>query len=62
MKGGKPGRNDRRKDALARLEATYAAFKKAGKDKKIKGKTIPFDRELAHMERVMAILKSRIYN
>ena len=28
MKGGKPGLNVRRKGALARLEATYAAFKK----------------------------------
>lgn len=43
MKGGKPGLNVRRKGALARLEATYAAFKKAGKDKEIKGKVIPFD-------------------
>ena len=33
MKGGKPGLNVRRKGALARLEATYEAFKKAGKDK-----------------------------
>ena len=32
MKGGKPGLNVRRKGALARLEATYEAFKKAGKD------------------------------
>lgn len=38
MKGGKPGLNVRRKGALARLEATYPAFKKAGKDKEIKGK------------------------
>lgn len=59
MKGGKPGLNVRRKGALARLEATYAAFKKAGKDK---GKIIPFDHELARMEREMATLKSRIYN
>lgn len=43
MKGGKPGLNVRRKGALARLEATYTAFKKAGKDKEIKGKVIPFD-------------------
>lgn len=28
MKGGKPGLNVRRKGALARLEATYEAFKK----------------------------------
>lgn len=35
MKGGKPGLNVRRKGALARLEATYEAFKKAGKDKDI---------------------------
>lgn len=62
MKGGKPGLNVRRKGALARLEATYAAFKKAGKDKEIKGKIIPFDHELACMEREMATLKSRIYN
>lgn len=62
MKGGKPGLNVRRKGALVRLEATYAAFKKAGKDKEIKGKIIPFDHELARMEREMAILKSRIYN
>lgn len=59
MKGGKPGR---RKGALARLEATYAAFKKAGKDKEIKGKVIPFDHEVARMEREMTTLKSRIYN
>ena len=62
MKGVKPGLNVRRKGALARLEATYAAFKKAGKDKEIKGKIIPFDHELARMEREMATLKSRIYN
>lgn len=62
MKGGKPGLNVRRKGALVRLEATYAAFKKAGKDKEIKGKVIPFDHELARMEREMATLKSRIYN
>lgn len=62
MKGGKPGLNVRRKGALARLEATYAAFKKVGKDKEIKGKIIPFDHELARMEREMATLKSRIYN
>lgn len=62
MKGGKPGLNVRRKGALAHLEATYAAFKKAGKDKEIKGKIIPFDHELARMEREMATLKSRIYN
>lgn len=62
MKGGKPGLNVRRKGALARLETTYAAFKKAGKDKEIKGKIIPFDHELARMEREMEVLKSRIYN
>lgn len=62
MKGGKPGLNVRRKGALARLEATYTAFKKAGKDKEIKGKIIPFDHELARLEREMATLKSRIYN
>lgn len=33
MKGGKPGLNVRRKGALARLEVTYEAFKKAGEDK-----------------------------
>lgn len=45
MKGGKPGLNVRRKGALARLEVTYEAFKKAGEDKKnlITGKTIPYD-------------------
>lgn len=59
MKGGKPGLNVRRKGALARLEATYAAFKKAGKDKEIKGKV---DHEVARMEREMEVLKSRIYN
>lgn len=57
MKGGKPGLNVRRKGALARLEATYAAFKKAGKDKEIKG-----NHEVARMEREMTTLKSRIYN
>lgn len=64
MKGGKPGLNVRRKGALARLEATYEAFKKAGKDKKnrITGKIIPYDQEIARMEREMATLKSRIYN
>lgn len=62
MKGGKPGLNVRRKGALARLEATYAVFKKAGKDKEIKGKVIPFDHEVARMEREMTTLKSRIYN
>lgn len=62
MKGGKPGLNVRRKGALARLEATYPAFKKAGKDKEIKGKVIPFDHEVARMEREMTTLKSRIYN
>ena len=62
MKGGKPGLNVRRKGALARLDATYAAFKNAGKDKEIKGKIIPFDHELARLEREMATLKSRIYN
>lgn len=50
MKGGS------RKGALARLEAT---FKKAGKDKEIKGKV---DHEVARMEREMTTLKSRIYN
>lgn len=34
MKGGKPGLNVRRKGALARLEVTYEAFKKAGEDKR----------------------------
>lgn len=50
----------RRKGALARLEA----FKKAGKDKKnpFTGKTVPYDQEIARMEREMATLKSRIYN
>lgn len=64
MKGGKPGLNVRRKGALARLEATYEAFKKAGKDKKnlFTGKTVPYDQEIARMEREMATLKSRIYN
>ena len=47
---------------VRRLEATYAAFKKAGKDKEIKGKVIPFDHEVARMEREMTTLKSRIYN
>lgn len=61
MKGGKPGR---RKGALARLEVTYEAFKKAGEDKRnlITGKTIPYDQEIARMEREIATLKSRIYN
>lgn len=64
MKGGKPGLNVRRKGALARLEVTYEAFKKAGKDKVnlITGKTVPYDQEIARMEREMATLKSRIYN
>lgn len=64
MKGGKPGLNVRRKGALARLEATYEAFKRAGEDKRnlITGKTIPYDQEIARMEREMATLKSRIYN
>lgn len=64
MKGGKPGLNVRRKGALARLEATYEAFKKAGEDKRnlITGKTTPYDQEIARMEREMATLKSRIYN
>ena len=64
MKGGKPGLNVRRKGALARLEATYAAFKKAGEDKRnlITGKTTPYDQEIARMEREIATLKSRIYN
>jgi SMC interacting uncharacterized protein involved in chromosome segregation len=64
MKGGKPGLNVRRKGALARLEATYEAFKKAGKDKKnpFTGKTVSYDQEIARMEREMATLKSRIYN
>lgn len=63
MKGGKPGLNVRRKGALTRLEVTYAAFKKAGKDKELLcGKTIPFVNEVARMEREIATLKSRIYN
>lgn len=64
MKGGKPGLNVRRKGALARLEATYEAFKKAGEDKRnlITGKTTPYDQEIARMEREIATLKSRIYN
>ena len=64
MKGGKPGLNVRRKGALARLEVTYEAFKKAGEDKRnlITGKTIPYDQEIARMEREIATLKSRIYN
>ena len=53
MKGGKPGLNVR-----PRLKATYAAFKKAGKDKEIKGKVIPFDHEVARMEREMTNLES----
>lgn len=63
MKGGKPGLNVRRKGALARLEATYEAFKKASKDKenRITGKIIPYDQEIARMECEMATLKSRIY-
>ena len=46
------------------LLATYEAFKKAGKDKKnpFTGKTVPYDQEIARMEREMATLKSRIYN
>ena len=59
MKGGKPGLNVRRKGALARLEATYEAFKK---ENRITGKIIPYDQEIARMEREMATLKSRIYN
>lgn len=39
MKGGKPGLNVRRKGALARLEATYAAFKKQEKTRKSKGRS-----------------------
>lgn len=35
-----------------------ATFKKAGKDKEIKGKVIPFDHEVARMEREMTTLKS----
>ncbi len=64
MKGRKPGLNVRRKGALARLEVTYEAFKKAGEDKRnlITGKIIPYDQEIARMEREMATLKSRIYN
>lgn len=64
MKGGKPGLNVRRKGALARLEVTYKAFKKAGEDKRnlITGKTTPYDQEIARMEREIATLKSRIYN
>lgn len=62
MKGGKPGLNVRRKGA--RLEVMYEAFKKAGEDKRnlITGKTIPYDQEIARMEREIATLKSRIYN
>lgn len=58
------GLNVRRKGALARLEVTYEAFKKAGEDKRnlITGKTIPYDQEIARMEREIATLKSRIYN
>lgn len=64
MKGGKPGLNVRRKGALARLEVTYEAFKKAGEGKRnlITGKTTPYDQEIARMEREIATLKSRIYN
>lgn len=62
MRGGKPGLNVRRKGALARLEANYVAFMKAGKDKEIKGKIIPFAQEVARMNREMEVLKSRIYN
>ena len=64
MKGGKPGLNVRRKGALARLEVTYEAFKKAGEDKRnlITGKTTPYDQEIARIEREIATLKSRIYN
>lgn len=38
--------------------------KKAGEDKRnlITGKTIPYDQEIARMEREIATLKSRIYN
>lgn len=63
MKGGKPGLNVRR-TMLRRLEVTYEAFKKAGEDKRnlITGKTIPYDQEIARMEREIATLKSRIYN
>lgn len=64
MKGGKPGLNVRHKGALARLEVTYEAFKKAGEDKRnlITGKTIPYEQEPRRMEREIATLKSRIYN
>lgn len=43
MKGGKPGLNVRRKGALARLEATYEAFKKQVKTRRIcsRGKLFP---------------------
>ena len=60
--GGKPGQNVRRRGALARLESAYAAFKKAGKDKEnpITGKVVPFEKEIARMEREMETLKSRI--
>ena len=49
---------------LLALEVTYEAFKKAGEDKRnlITGKTIPYDQEIARMEREIATLKSRIYN
>lgn len=49
---------------LLAWKATYEAFKKAGKDKenRITGKIIPYDQEIARMEREMATLKSRIYN
>ena len=46
------------------ITADLEAFKKAGKDKKnpFTGKTVPYDQEIARMEREMATLKSRIYN
>lgn len=39
MKGGKPGLNVRRKGALVRLEATYAAFKKQEKTRRSRGRS-----------------------
>ena len=65
MKGGKPGLNVRRKGALARLEVTYEAFKKAGEDKKeiwLRKKLFPTIKKIARIEREIATLKSRIYN
>ena len=59
MKGGKPGLNVRRKGALARLEVTYEAFKKAGEDKRnlITGKTIPYDQEMSTIGQVRRMLR-----